>query len=447
MQTGKNDLTTGNILKKLLRVALPIMGTQLMQMTYNLVDVFFLGRVGTDAVAASGTAGMFMWLVSGPMLIGRMGAEIGVSQSLGRGDPQEAHAYCQNSVQLGLWLGAALGLMMVFLGRPLVGFFGIQEQNVVEDTIVYLAIVGLAVPFTFVSAAIVGTFNGSGNSRTPFWINSAGLVFNMVLDPLLIFGLNMGVMGAAVATAASQIFVTVLLLLAVKKSTRRPFEETRLMARPSARHMSSICRWSVPVALESVLFTFLSMVTTRFMAAYGAGAIAMTKVGSQVESLSWLVGGGYGSAVTSFVGQNYGAGKRERIDRCVGMSMGVMTLWGLMVSAVLIFWGGPLCMLFLPDESLLPLATSYMFIMAVSQLPMCLEGVTAGALRGCGQTAPPAIASAISNTLRVAFAWLLMRTSLGIDGIFWGITLSTILRGVWICLWYYRLRRKALAAS
>lgn len=447
MQTGKNDLTTGSILRKLLLVALPIMGTQLMQMTYNLVDVFWLGRVGADAVAASGTAGMFMWLVSGPMLIGRMGAEIGVAQSLGGGDPQEARRYCRNAVQLGLGLGAALGLMLILLGRPLVGFFAIQEQNVVEDTIVYLAIIGLAVPFTFLTAAIVGTFNASGNSRTPFWLNSVGLVFNMVMDPLLIFGLKMGVVGAAVATAASQALVALLMLLALKRGKRRPFETLRLMSRPSARHLASILRWAVPVALESSLFTLLSMVTSRFVAGYGAGAIAMTKVGSQIESLSWLVGGGYGSAVTSFVGQNYGAGKRERIDRCVKISMGVMTLWGLMVTALLVFWGAPLCMLFLPDPTLLDLANSYLFIMAVGQVAMCLEGVAAGALRGCGQTTQPAVASAVSNGLRVVFAWALMRTALGINGIFWGITISTILRGVWICLWYYKLRRRVPAGS
>lgn len=438
----KYDLTSGDILKKLLLVALPIMGTQLMQMAYNLVDMFFLGRVGSDAVAASGTAGMFMWLSAGLMMVGRMGAEIGVAQCIGRGDLADAERYARNALYLSAGLGLVFGGMLLAFNGPLVGFFAIQEQNVVRDAERYLAIVGVAVPFTYASAAAVGAFNGSGNSRTPFWINGAGLALNIVLDPLFIFGLKQGVIGAAVATAVSQGMVTLAMLLALKRQKARPFERFRLLAAPSLRHMRTILSWSVPVALESMLFTLLSMVTSRLVAAYGAGAIAMTRVGSQIESLSWLVGGGYGSAVTAFVGQNYGARRMERVDRCVRLSMGVMALWGLAVTALLVFAGGALFQVFLPQPELLGMGVNYLRIMAVGQIAMCLEGVAAGAFRGSGQTTQPAAASIASNVLRVVLAYALSLTQLGMEGIFWGVTLSTILRGVWICLWYARVRRR-----
>lgn len=439
------DLTSGGILKKLLLVALPIMGTQLMQMAYNLVDIFFLGRIGSDAVAASSTAGTYMWLVSGAMLIGRMGAEIGVSQSIGRGEEGQAQTYCRTALQIGVSLGAVLGLVMICFGRQLVSFFAIQEENVVRDAVAYLGIVGVGVPFTYITAAIVGTFNGSGNSRTPFLINGGGLALNIILDPLMIFGFRMGVVGAAVATATAQILVALSLLWALKRSKNRPFQAFHLRGGFSREHAKRVFRWALPVCAESMFFTLCSMTTSRFLAGYGAGALAMTKVGVQVESLSWLVGGGYGSAVTAFVGQNYGAGQQKRIDRCVNMSLIVMGIWGLCVTGMLMFFGGNICLLFLPERELLPIAQSYMFIIGLCQVPTCLEGVGTGALRGCGKTMSPATASVLSNMLRVVFAWIL-KGFLGLEGIYWGIHIATVVRGLWICLNYFLYRRSLKTA-
>ena len=103
MEKGQNrNLTEGGIFRKLLLVAIPIMGTQMVAMAYNLTDMFWLGRVGSEAVAAAGAAGMYMWLSFGFILIGRMGAEIGVSQSLGRGDRKTALAFSQNAMMIAL---------------------------------------------------------------------------------------------------------------------------------------------------------------------------------------------------------------------------------------------------------------------------------------------------------------------------------------------------------
>lgn len=108
-ETKQYDLTEGPILSKLLLIAVPIMGTQLFQILYNLVDMFFLGQVSSDAVAASGTAGMYIWLSAAFLIFGRMGAEIGVSQSFGRKNNQEALRYSQNSIFIALLLGVIFG--------------------------------------------------------------------------------------------------------------------------------------------------------------------------------------------------------------------------------------------------------------------------------------------------------------------------------------------------
>ena len=122
MASSTYDLTRGGILKKLLQVAVPIMGTQLMQMAYNLTDMFWLGqmRYSVTAVAASGMAGMYLWLGMSLMMFGRMGSEIGTSQNLGRGDRDAALGFAQDSTRLSLVLGVAYGLFLLTLTEPLV---------------------------------------------------------------------------------------------------------------------------------------------------------------------------------------------------------------------------------------------------------------------------------------------------------------------------------------
>ncbi|MDL2234244.1 MATE family efflux transporter [Ruminococcaceae bacterium OttesenSCG-928-L11] len=439
------DLTSGSILQKLLLVALPIMGTQLMQMTYNLTDMFWLGRVGSDAVAASGTAGMYMWLSGALMMIGRMGSEIGVSQSLGRSDTENARIYSQNAMLLAAGLGILYTVGMIAFRRPLVGFFNIQEANVRIDTENYLAIAALGIPFTYLSAVITGTFNGSGNSRTPFLANTAGLICNIILDPLMIFTLDMGIQGAALATILSQGVVCLLMIVALLKDKNRPFTEYRFFVRPSAPHCKQILRWSFPIAIESMLFTFLSMINSRFVAAFGANAMAVSRVGSQIESLSWLIGGGFGTALTAYVGQNFGAGKHDRIAQGFKISSIVMAIWGIMITLLLFFAGGALFSIFLPDPDLVKMGAVYLQFLAMCQLPMCLESVSAGAFKGAGRTLEPSIISVVSNGIRVPLCYFLSLTSMGLNGIWLGICLGAVLRGTWSYLWYILdARKKAL---
>ena len=418
------------------------MGTQLMQMAYNLVDVAYLGRVGSDAVAASATAGFYMWMSNAFLLLGRMGAEIGVSQAMGRKDEADARRYARGAIWMAALLGVGFAAALILFRGPLIGFFNLAERDVAASARRYLTIVALGVPFTYLSAAANATFTASGNSRLPFLINSAGLLLNMALDPLLIFRAGWGVAGAGAATAASQMFVCALALWALKRAKQRPFESITILRRPDWAHIRRMLNWSAPIALESLFFTFLSMLTTRLVVGYGAGAVATVNVGTQIESMSWMVGGGFGSAVTAFIGQNYGAGRQDRIDRCVKLSITVMAGWGLFVSLVLYFLGGALFMVFMPDETLLPLGVLYLRVMAFSELLLCSEGVVSGAFRGCGQTRQSAVASIISNSLRVVLAYALSRTALGIGGVFWGITISTNLRVLWIGIWYFTTRRR-----
>lgn len=436
------DLTNGGILQKLLLVAVPVMANQLMQMTYNLTDMFWLGRLSSDAIAASGTAGLFMWLSAGFMMLGRMGSEIGVSQSLGRGDKSQAKSYAQNAYVMAAVTGVLYALVLVFFRSPLISFFNIREQHVVADSEAYLAIVAVSVPFTYLTSVLAGAFNASGNARTPFYLSCAGLILNMILDPVLIFVLDLGVMGAAIATSTAQAFVFVIYLIAMKKSRSRPFDTYKFIRRPQWAKVKMIFKWAIPVCLESLLFCLLSMITARFEAGFGADAIATSRVGSQVESLSWLVGGGFGSALIAYVGQNFGAKKWDRIYKGVRLSLVLMGIWGVAITGLLFFGGGFLFQIFVPDEALLGMGTAYLQILAFAQLPMCLEAVAGGAFKGMGRSVPPAAVSIITNTLRVPAAYLLSLTPLGLSGIWIAIALSSVIKAAWALTWYLVSARK-----
>ncbi|MGI6358673.1 MAG: MATE family efflux transporter [Bacillota bacterium] len=439
MKTNTYDLTQGGILKKLFLVAVPIMGTQLMQMTYNLTDMFWLGRTpnSVTAVAASGLGGMFLWFGAALMMVGRMGAEIGTSQNLGRGDLEAAQGYAQNSARIALMLGVVYGTVLLGFAGPLVSLLQVNDPVVFGSASAYLRIVAFGIPLTYLSAAITGAFNGAGNSRLSFLANSIGLVVNMVLDPLMILGLGWGVKGAAFATVAAQGVVLSLFIWLAKRHPQRPFERFNVFGRLDWGKVRTIIGWSLPIAVESAAFTTLAMVVTAMVSAsYGETAVAVQRVGSQIESLSWLVGGGFASAVTAFVGQNYGAGKWQRIRQGYRISLLVLLGWELLVTAVLVLGGRFLFSLFLREPaSIADMGVTYLRILAISQVFMALEGACAGVFRGIGKTLPPSLCSIGSNLLRPLLCWWLLQW-MGLNGIWLGITVSASLRGISMFIWY-----------
>ena len=437
MNKEKYDLTQGNILSRLLLVALPLMGTQLMAMAYNMTDMFWLGRVGRDAVAATGTAGMYIWLSFAFVEIGRMGAEIGVSQYVGRGDRPGARSFSQNAIFLATVTGIIFATCMILLRYPLIGFFNIYEASVVEGATTYLKIVAIGMPFTFVSSAVSGTFNGSGNSRVPFVINSSALAINMILSPLFIFTFDMGIAGAAWSTVVAQALSVAASLFAIRFASIRPFEDMRLICKPDLARSKQIFRWVLPITTEGVAFTFLSLFITRFVAAFGADAMAAQRIAYQIEGLSWLVAAGFSSALTAFVGQNYGRGYYKRIHQGARLGMYAVIIWGLVISVVLFLFGRQMFLIFVQYETVVAEGARLLRILGTAQVLLCLEFWATGIFRGMGKTIPPTVATITGNTLRIPLCLFLSRTALGLVGLWWGIVIGMSIRGIILVVWRY----------
>lgn len=429
------DLTKGPIFQKLLTLSLPIMATSLLQTAHNLTNMFWLGRLGDEYVAAAGIAGQFLWLSMAFTFMCRIGAEIGVSQNIGRGDPVTAKKYSQNGFMLALWMGIAYGLIIFAFRRPFIGFFGLEDAYVAGIAEHYLAIVALAFPFTFTHFVITGVYNGFGNAKLPFYINSAGFLLNIVLSPILIFVAGWGITGAAVSMVVSHGFNFSLKIWAMTFYKKRPFEKYAPFVRMTKDKVTQILKWGIPVATESALFTMLYMVVTRFVADFGTEAIAAQNIGLQVEALSFMIGGGFASALTSFVGQNYGAKKWGRLRATHRVASIFMAAYGVFVTVVLFVFADPLISIFLSDPAAIRMGGDYLRIIALAQLLFSLEAAAVGSFRGRGLTVKPTIAGVTSNTLRVGIAFVLAGI-FGVNGIWMGIAISMTIRSVWLLIWH-----------
>ncbi len=443
------DLLSGSIVSTLTRLALPIMGTSLIQMAYNLVDMIWVGRTGAGGVAAVGAAGMFMWLSGCLMVLARMGGQVYTAQRLGAGDVTGAARYTTASLQMGTAFSILYTLALILGARPLIGFFRLNSAQVVEDAVTYLWIVALGMFSSYINQILSAIITTTGNSRTPFLAMAAGLGINFFLDPLLIFGLGpvpgMGVAGAAIATVLAQVIVTVIFWLYIRRDDHL-FAHVRLLSRPDFKVWREILKLGVPSALQSAIFPMISMVIARLIAGWGDDAVAVQKVGSQIESVAWMMADGFSVAVNSFIAQNVGAGNYQRAKKGYRVSMGIATIWGLFCTLLLFFGGGMIFRIFIPDPAVSPMGVSYLTILSYCQLFVCWEYITTGAYSGFGHTLTPSIVSIVFTALRIPAALALSSTALGLDGIWWSISLSAVCKGVLIViLFFFFLRRKDAA--
>lgn len=433
------DLTRGTILPQLVKLALPVIGTSLVHLAYSITDMVWIGRLSSEAVAAVGTAGFLVWLGFSLILISKVGAEICVSQSIGKNDPDSALSYARNALHLNITTAVIFGIFIFFFRHWFVAFYRFDSPEVVAMSTDYAGIICFGTVFMFANPVLSGIFNGTGNSRTPFWINSVGIILNIILDPLLIFGPGflpaLGVKGAALATIFSQAFVTVIFIfyMGLKKI---PFKKFNFFSKISFSHVLKILKFGTPVALQSMSFTVIAILLARIISRYGALPIAAQKIGIQVEGISYMTASGFSTALCAFTGQNFGAGKWGRIAKGYAVSFLLMIVLGLISFSILFFFPSQIMLFFVKDAGTVSHGVSYLRILSFSQIFMCFEIISAGAFNGLGKTIPPSVVSVVFTGLRVPFAYILAQTFFGIDGVWWSISVSSLFKGVILALWF-----------
>lgn len=437
------DLTTGSIEKALLRLAFPIILIQFIQMSYNLMDIFWLGRLSTIAVSASGTIGLFSWLANALALAPRIGTQIRVAQAIGKREEDQVGKYINNGLKISFFLGIVFTVFF-FWGRYfLVSFFGLDEKTYAE-AIRYLEIFCLSMIPIFMVPTFSGILNARGNARIPFIANTIGLVVNVILDPIMIFGWfgfpALGIRGAALATVLAQYIV--LGIFIYFEWDLIPFLKEKM----GQKTLKDILLLGLPTAGQSVLFSFISMVMTRFVANFGGEGIAAMQIGTQIESITWMSMAGFQTALSAFVAQNEGAKKPKRILGGVKISEkialgigGFATILFLLASEKLFGW-------FIPDDPLtIQYGSNYLKIIAFSQIFMALEITYGGLFNGIGRTDIPAYVGMGMNLFRIPVTYFITKNGWSLNYVWGIISLTCAGKGLLMIFFYLRYYKNTLS--
>lgn len=420
--------------KKLLRLAFPIIGSYLLHMTYNLTDMIWVGYLGSGAVAAVGSAGFFLHLGWAMASIVTVGANIKIAHSVGAEDMKAAGRYST----AGLWGIGSIAILFtsVFLAIPeqFIGFFQMKDVQVNEMAVSYLVISAFGIIISFVNLLFISIFNAHGKTKISFKASVIGTLINIVLDPLLIIVFKMGVEGAAIATIIGRGSSLAYFYFVYQKFDSIYFKGFL----PYANKLKSLFRVGLPAAIQRISFSVIYIFLARIIAEWGPNAIAVQKIGVQIESITFMIVGGIMQAVTIMVGHSYGAKNLTEVPNIYKAGWRISLTVGAVTTLIFLLLPQTLFSIFVPEAESILMGKDYLMILAASQLFMCLEMISAGVFNGLGKTKISATVSVIFTSLRLPGAYVLgFYTFLGLNGVWWSITGSSILKGIVL---YFLLR-------
>lgn len=440
---GAKDLTNGPIKQQLFNLAMPIMGTSFIQMAYSLTDMAWVGRLGSESVAAIGAVGILTWMTSSIALLNKVGAEVSVAQSIGARNDEDARQYASHNLTIGLLIAICWGALLFALAYPIIGLYKL-ETSITEKAVDYLRIVSTAFPFVFLSYSFTGIHNAAGRSKTPFYINGLGLIINMLLDPLFIFGFGWGTAGAAWATWMSQGVVLVSFVYQLKYRNRI-LGDFSFFTKLYRKYTLRIIQLGLPVALLNSLFAIINLFMGRTASTFGGHLGLMTlTAGGQIEAIAWNTSQGFSTALSAFTAQNYAAGKKERILGAYRTTLAMTSILGIFCTLLFVFYGSEVFSLIVPEYEAYRAGGVFLRIDGYSMLFMMLEITMQGLFYGTGRTIPPAIISITFNVFRIPLAILLSSAGLGVTGVWWAISITSMLKGIVAFIWFRMLQNKIL---
>ncbi|MCZ2574674.1 MATE family efflux transporter [Bacteroides fragilis] len=404
---GIKNLTQGPINKQLFNLAMPIMATSFIQMAYSLTDMAWVGRLGSEAVAAVGSVGILTWMSGSISLLNKVGSEVSVGQSIGAQNHEDARNFASHNITIALIISLCWGGLLFLLARPIIGIYEL-EAHITENAIAYLRIISTGLPFIFLSAAFTGIYNAAGRSKIPFYISGTGLVLNILLDPLFIFGFGLGTNGAAYATWISQaaVFGIFIYQLRCRDALLGRFS---FFTRLKKKYTHRILKLGLPVATLNTLFAFVNMFLCRTASEQGG------HIGSDRVIKSWHT------------------------------TLLMTSIFGTLCTLFFVFFGNEIFALFVPEQAAYEAGGVFLRIDGYSQLFMMLEITTQGVFYGIGRTIPPAIISITCNYMRIPLAILFVRMGMGIEGIWWAVCVTTVAKGLILAGWFALIKRKVLS--
>ncbi|RUT79136.1 MATE family efflux transporter [Ancylomarina longa] len=413
--------------KELFLLAIPIIGSYLLHTAYNLTDMIWVGTMGSNAVAAVGSAGFFLHLGWAMASIITVGANIKIAHAVGAKDSKLAGRFATS----GLWgialIAAIFSAIFWVFPEQFIGFFQMKSPEVNQMAISYLVISTFGVVISYINLLFISIFNAHSKTKISFKASLIGALVNITLDPLLIIVFSLGVEGAAYATIIARSCSLVFFFFAYKKSEAINFRGFL----PNIQKLKNVFAVGTPAAIQRVSFSVIYIFLARIIAEWGPNAIAVQKIGVQIESITFMIVGGFMQAVTIMVGQSYGAKNITEVPRIYRAGLRMSLTVGFITTILFLVIPQTLFSIFVPEAESIQMGKEYLMILAVSQLFMCLEMISAGVFNGLGKTKIPATVSVIFTSLRLPGAYILgFYTFLSLNGVWWSITGSSILKGV-----------------
>ena len=385
---ASQNITEGVIWKQLLSFFFPILLGTFFQQMYNTVDTIVVGRfVGTQALAAVGATAPLISLLNGFFIGLSSGATVLISQFCGANDRRGIH----NALHTGVGLAVLLGLMITALG------FGAGAQilrmaktpeNCFADAVLYTRIYFLGAVASMVYNMGSGILRAMGDSRRPTIFLMVTCVVNVMLDVLLVVVIPMGILGAALATILSQTASAVLVLVVL---ARLP-EDIRLHARQirlDSRLIRRILVIGVPAGLQFVTFDLANLLIQSGVNSFGSNMVAAFTAYGKADALTWMISGAFGVSITTFVGQNFGAQKYDRIRKSVWICLGMsVTLIGSL-AGVIVLLRHYILGIFSADPEVIRLGSYIMLWTVPFNCVLTPMEVFGGAMRGVGNSLLP----------------------------------------------------------
>ena len=402
----RKNLTEGVVWKKLLVFFLPIAAGTCIQQLYNAVDGLILGRfVGTTALAAvGGSSAQIINLLIGFFVAITSGASVVIAQVYGANRTRDVQIAAGNAIAV----FALLGLLLMGFGlafAPAMLRLLRTPADTLADAILYLRIYFIGVPFILILNMESNMLRSVGDSVSPFLYMVAGCVTNILLDSLFVLVLGWGVAGVAVATVAAQVLNMGLLtwkLMTTKESYRLSLRELRL----KGVYLKNMLRLGVPAGLQSSMYAVSNMIIQVGVNSLGTVVVASWVMTGKTDGIFWAVSNALGAAITSFVGQNRGAGRDDRVKLCVKQGMILSTVITLSLSVIIMLTGRPLLYILTKDQAVRDTTWLMMIYFVPYYFTWVVIEVLSGVLRGCGDAVRPVIIIGLGICL-LRIVWIL----------------------------------------
>lgn len=441
MDKQTNLMTEGNILKKIFFFSVPLILGNLFQQLYNTVDSIIVGNyVGKGALAAVGSSTSTINLLIAFSQGAAVGAGVVIAQYLGAKEKQKV----EEAVHTAMGIAIALGMILTVLGIALSGtILRLMDTpgDVIEQSNLYLKIYFAGVVFNVIYNMGAGILNAAGNSKRSLIYLCYASVINIVLDLLLIRVFKMGVEGAAIATDISQIASSVF-VVAYLMRTREDYKIQLKKLKIHKNMAYGIIKVGLPTGIQNMVISFSNVLVQSSVNGYGSSAVAGFGAYTKVDGFNILPVMSFSMAVTTFTGQNIGAGKIDRVKKGMWITMAMGVVYTITTGCLLLIFSEPIMRLFTQDKEVIEYGRQAMYYFCPFYFMLSIMHALAGTIRGTGKSIPPMIILLASLCVfRVIWIIFVLPHFSAIDGIFvlypvsWAVGLVLMILYAWKGKW------------